>query len=44
VNASALAGLFGGGGHRRAAAYNDSQAATAEEAVTNLLARAESFL
>ena len=44
VNASALAGLFGGGGHRLAAAYNDSQAATAEEAVTNLLARAERFL
>jgi phosphoesterase RecJ-like protein len=44
VNASALAGLFGGGGHRLAAAYNDPQAATAEEAVANLLARAESFL
>jgi len=44
VNASALAGVFGGGGHRLAAAYNDPQAATAEEAVTNLLARAENFL
>ncbi|MDR2726002.1 MAG: DHH family phosphoesterase [Candidatus Adiutrix sp.] len=44
VNASALAGLFGGGGHRLAAAYNDPQAVTAEEAVTNLLARVESFL
>jgi len=44
VNASALAGLFGGGGHRLAAAYNDPQAATAAEAVANLLARAESFL
>ena len=44
VDASALAQHFGGGGHRLAAAYNDSAAATVEEAVTNLLARVESFL
>ena len=44
VSASALAGLFGGGGHRAAAAYNDHLAATVEEAAANLLARAESFL
>jgi len=44
VNASALAGLFGGGGHRLAAAYDDRLAATAEEAAANLLARAENFL
>jgi phosphoesterase RecJ-like protein len=44
VNASALAELFGGGGHRLAAAYNDPLAATAEEAVSNLLARVKDFL
>ena len=44
VNASALAGFFGGGGHRLAAAYNDPEAATAEEAAANLLARAERCL
>jgi phosphoesterase RecJ-like protein len=44
VNALALANLFGGGGHRMAAAYNDQLAATAEEAAANLLARAENFL
>jgi phosphoesterase RecJ-like protein len=44
VNASALASLFGGGGHRLAAAYNDDLAATAEEAAANLLARAGNFL
>jgi phosphoesterase RecJ-like protein len=44
VDASALAGFFGGGGHRQAAAYNDPRAATAEEALANLLARAEDFL
>ena len=44
VNASALAELFGGGGHLLAAAYKDPLAATVEEAVTNLLARVEDFL
>ncbi|MDR2935594.1 MAG: bifunctional oligoribonuclease/PAP phosphatase NrnA [Candidatus Adiutrix sp.] len=44
VSASALASLFGGGGHRLAAAYDDRLAATAEEAAANLLARAENFL
>jgi phosphoesterase RecJ-like protein len=44
VDALALAKLFGGGGHRLAAAYNDHLAATAEEAAANLLARAGNFL
>jgi len=44
VNAANLAALFGGGGHRQASAYNDSQAATVEEAVDNLLARVDNFL
>ncbi len=44
VDAQALAKLFGGGGHRQAAAYNDPEAADAGEALTNLLARAEAFL
>lgn len=44
VDARALAMLFGGGGHMQAAAYNDEQAENAEEALNNLLARAEPFL
>ena len=44
VDASALAGTFGGGGHRQAAAYNDPGASTAEEAAANLTARAAEIL
>lgn len=44
VDARSLALSFGGGGHREAAAYNDHSAANAEEALNNLLARAESYL
>ena len=44
VDASALARLFGGGGHRQASAYNDPRAESAAEALENLLARAEEFL
>lgn len=44
VNAQGLARLFGGGGHRQAAAYNDARALNADEARANLLARAADFL
>jgi phosphoesterase RecJ-like protein len=44
VNAQGLARLFGGGGHRQAAAYNDARALNADEARANLLARAIEFL
>lgn len=44
VDAAALARLFGGGGHRQAAAYNDPKAENAAEAKENLLAAAELFL
>lgn len=44
VDASSLAKLFGGGGHRQASAYNDPQAEDAESAMANLLAVAEQFL
>lgn len=44
VDAQGLAKLFGGGGHRQAAAYNDPEAADAAEAAANLTARAEAFL
>lgn len=44
VDAQALAKTFGGGGHRQASAYNDSEAANADEALKNLLTRAEKFL
>lgn len=44
IDAQGLALLFGGGGHRQAAAYNDPEAADAAEAVSNLLARADAFL
>ncbi|MDR2826663.1 MAG: bifunctional oligoribonuclease/PAP phosphatase NrnA [Candidatus Adiutrix intracellularis] len=44
LDASALARVFGGGGHRQAAAYDDPHAGTAGVAVDNLLRWAEIFL
>lgn len=44
VEARGLATLFGGGGHRQAAAYSDPQAANADDAVANLMARVYEFL
>ncbi|MDR2945227.1 MAG: bifunctional oligoribonuclease/PAP phosphatase NrnA [Candidatus Adiutrix sp.] len=44
VDAQGLAQLFGGGGHRQAAAYNDPAAVDAAGAIENLLARVDAFL